>query len=63
MTERRTECDKHAKRTEALEKAMFIGNGKPAVVVDIATIKVTNKIILGLQLATITAIVKLLFGA
>lgn len=61
MTERRTACTEHKTRTADLEKIVFKGNGTPSLVSSVATINVTNKIILGLQTLTIAAIIKMLF--
>ena len=61
MEERREHCIAHMEKTETLLKTVF-GNGRPGLAYDMVSVKITTKIILGLQLATISAIIKILIS-
>jgi len=60
MEERRQLCVDHKKRTEKIEDAIF-GNGRAGLISDVAQVKVTNKIILTLNIVMLGAVIKLLF--
>ena len=57
--ERREECKSHIERTKKLEIAMF-GEKRDGLAYEMVNVIFTNRIILGLQVATIAAIVKIL---
>ena len=60
MDERREFCESHKEKTDKLWTTLF-GNGRQGLISDVVSIKVTNKIILSINLLMLGAIIKIIF--
>ena len=61
IEERRAECKAHKEKTEELRKVVF-GNGRLGIAYDMVQVKFVVKVILGIQLLTLGAVAKAIFG-
>ena len=52
-------CEAHIEKTNELRKTIY-GNGKPGLAYDMIQVKITNKIILALQLLMFGALAKII---